>query len=75
MSHIKYEIPKEKIDTGEILDLVFKDSFVNGINDFKILTNPPVLNNSSLNYISIVKILFNIFHKLNNFITPNCTFN
>ena len=35
MSHIKYEIPKEKIDTGEILDLVFKDSFVkHGLQEF-----------------------------------------
>jgi hypothetical protein len=35
MSNIKYEIPREKIDTGEILDLVFKDSSVkHGLHEF-----------------------------------------
>ncbi|OGW57075.1 MAG: hypothetical protein A3D21_00435 [Nitrospirae bacterium RIFCSPHIGHO2_02_FULL_42_12] len=35
MNNIKYEIPKEKVDTGEILDLVFKDSSVkHGLQEF-----------------------------------------
>lgn len=35
MSDIKYETPKEKIDSDEILDLVFKDSSVkHGLQEF-----------------------------------------
>jgi type I restriction enzyme M protein len=35
MNTTKYEVPKERIDTGEILDLVFKDSSVkHGLQEF-----------------------------------------
>ena len=35
MSNVKYETPKERIETEEILDLVFKDSSVkHGLQEF-----------------------------------------
>ncbi len=38
MTNVKYEIPKEKIDTGDILDLVFKDSSIkHGLSEEQLL--------------------------------------